>query len=1186
MQRRSRRSSTAATGSSTTTTPAAAAAAAASASASASAAASAAASASASASLCAELEAAEQIGQLEHAPPQVHTQLDDIHDDRKDATGFDKYQHFDSDGEVQQCDDDLVFGSDHQQHRLQSADCEFNVIEEFAEIKDDQRTCELKWEDVRIGSYQLMSEDEVLSPLLLPGLQGTARQAVGRINSALNRAEDDSSPLPFDDLMRCVFPSALVTPLVDYVNKELAAQHINISYQNSDFVDFLQAFVTLARMPRVSISDAYAESTATSINAFCTQDKFRHFAKCLRLFPKQPVQCGTAAQNSTDRAESTCLPTVNEMYDTFNANRTKLFSAPGPNTSVFAMEDDLVPVAVTVAGVSAQFKSIVLTSVNECKKRTTGVSVNRISDLLHFVVASRPQVNKGHGVSNPRLHSIKELLALVLGRDTHTSSGSNIIACAQAYARLPVAAALSSQGMRLISIVSKDKHGFPFSLDDDDDDGGGGPEHVQIQRTQLNDDTFLYATAYRRNKQCAYHFDSLVAPEMRNVFTYKPKTPTHEHLYNDQVAANAKALALDPYAQLSELDNCNNSEVKTLDADDENSRRRRRRRVDSVAPQLCRWLDQNCFPLTVGRWSKDWFGCSAFRYTNTSVHMILSGQHRTAEQLPKNLIQSWFLNQKLKSQAIRVGHINQCIATSRFVTNMQLLGPSGLGFQLHGDVFQAGLVAHKTLHYIATSVDGLVLIKVDGQWRLAALEINTQIADIPVQSQARQRISIDFRTCAYDSREFRERVESTYRLQVLHHAATLGISHVFYVESSASDINNVTLVHVAPYHRQAHIQAIQAKGFKFIEAFFTSAGTERRTPLWPTFANVFGGDIRDNPELRHDALLAVSLHSLRCTRGAALPGMKQIRYISNMLWHALSAREDMFSQVVDGIGAHWCVQLDTNLIIRELFCNLYNAWRMRQLFAAYETVRQTDSYISASHALQTAHSNSFMRFLFELTNSTTIRYLHGPVPPKDLQLQQCNPLHTPTRCSPPSGRQRYPPKVNGVDRITWANQPWGRSIRLGRSANYCDRINNRLHSSQLCQHTGGKQQRRHKPHPCALCRREVTSFCPGCSVLADGVVVPPNQFPPFPSDYTQYSSHVYLCNIVRRADTGMTCASRWHSLHTLHTDPAEHADDKNFYRNKKAKAAKRYQKRLAQAAAAAGGTTTAVTLPEPDSMQT
>ena len=171
----------------------------------------------------------------------------------------------------------------------------------------------------------------------------------------------------------------------------------------------------------------------------------------------------------------------------------------------------------------------------------------------------------------------------------------------------------------------------------------------------------------------------------------------------------------------------------------------------------------------------------------------------------------------------------------------------GVGGELE-DMWESGLLRNKSHHWLATSLDGWLRIKVKASEARVDEDINNDdVADdddesIPPEWEAppsdpNQLVSINcgleiktpsgakvlrekvmpakdlygtFSTCEFGSQQFKTLVyDSAYRVQVLHHATAANLSHVLFVVASETGIRYATLVHIPKNKRLTYLSILQ-----------------------------------------------------------------------------------------------------------------------------------------------------------------------------------------------------------------------------------------------------------------------------------------------------------------------------------------------------------------------------------------
>lgn len=114
-------------------------------------------------------------------------------------------------------------------------------------------------------------------------------------------------------------------------------------------------------------------------------------------------------------------------------------------------------------------------------------------------------------------------------------------------------------------------------------------------------------------------------------------------------------------------------------------------------------------------------------------------------------------------------------------------------------ILEYGLIVQKGNNTIATSVDGIALLKEQStaECTLAACEYKTRsgatqrdaIVKIAADHQKWNVVSLQLNAASDQKREFQKLIpDRSYRQQILHHCATLGLQRVLYIEATLREI--------------------------------------------------------------------------------------------------------------------------------------------------------------------------------------------------------------------------------------------------------------------------------------------------------------------------------------------------------------------------------------------------------------
>jgi hypothetical protein len=129
-------------------------------------------------------------------------------------------------------------------------------------------------------------------------------------------------------------------------------------------------------------------------------------------------------------------------------------------------------------------------------------------------------------------------------------------------------------------------------------------------------------------------------------------------------------------------------------------------------------------------------------------------------------------------------------------------------------MFECGLLRNKLKEYLATSLDGWLVIKydisveeacdsedegyiMDGKNYNCGLEIKTPSSKKILQHQVRQGIDLfgTFSQCEFGSDAFRQLVyKPEYRVQVFHHALVTNLTYILFVVAGATKVHYAVLI--------------------------------------------------------------------------------------------------------------------------------------------------------------------------------------------------------------------------------------------------------------------------------------------------------------------------------------------------------------------------------------------------------
>lgn len=143
----------------------------------------------------------------------------------------------------------------------------------------------------------------------------------------------------------------------------------------------------------------------------------------------------------------------------------------------------------------------------------------------------------------------------------------------------------------------------------------------------------------------------------------------------------------------------------------------------------------------------------------------------------------------------QLGQVNEDLALRHLSRFLALYAPE---WTSDCDPIDFGLVAQKDKPYIATSIDGYVLLSQRTGPVHCSLEtkttssVNTEQAQLDVVRKASKFIE-----CKLDSDLFRQCIfDALYQVHVLQHASTLSVNVILIIVTNANTIKYCTLVHL------------------------------------------------------------------------------------------------------------------------------------------------------------------------------------------------------------------------------------------------------------------------------------------------------------------------------------------------------------------------------------------------------
>lgn len=414
----------------------------------------------------------------------------------------------------------------------------------------------------------------------------------------------------------------------------------------------------------------------------------------------------------------------------------------------------------------------------------------------------------------------------------------------------------------------------------------------------------------------------------------------------------------------------------------------------------------------------------------------------------QEMLNVWFMKPLKTSPALKIGRENEKNIADKiiqfFSDNSSTDGtPYNVSF-----ISEVGLVRSKTCTSLYTSADRLCFLSIGprhniGPWSchyLCPVEIKTVVKDSTEDAALRRLSQIRqgkrIIPVCFGTEDFKSLVWNTsYRTQVLHHAAVLNSPFVLFAVGSTSKILYIAIIEFPSQIRVQYMDFSNRMNTEYLQWYTEPTST------FPT--NMDCAHAKDLHTLTFWKQLQKSVQNF-LDKNTDIPPAHDIRPYLVVLWNRLKGGQDVVSRQLKNVKVDFKHLTPRAFVfLRQILTQLLNCHLILRLVQVYVSgVDDFTSYESLKKHLN--HKSTFENFLWEFAETWDREVVDG------------------NTSGDPGNQMTTPPRVPKKNRVPFFNTPEGKRLRLSN--------------------VGHNQESSKKRNRCMLCRMNTTCRCVECGV--------------------------------------------------------------------------------------------------------
>ena len=182
------------------------------------------------------------------------------------------------------------------------------------------------------------------------------------------------------------------------------------------------------------------------------------------------------------------------------------------------------------------------------------------------------------------------------------------------------------------------------------------------------------------------------------------------------------------------------------------------------------------------------------------VQRIQSGpvsMHGDKKSILETVCTNWFMKPLARNQHLSLGSKNETYV----LLALKDINMLDTDVQLEYGPVEFGLVQSKTHPWLASSIDGFVILQIDGRLKEAVIEIKSMTTvGTKIDATNRSDKSNMLLRCTFGDNNFRDSIPNkSYRMQALHHALVMKVNTVLFIIADKNKLVQLLLIDVYGY---------------------------------------------------------------------------------------------------------------------------------------------------------------------------------------------------------------------------------------------------------------------------------------------------------------------------------------------------------------------------------------------------